>query len=69
MYAPRVNKSTSAADFKDTVHKINQSPQFSRTISESKQFTDLIDKNKFSNDPMVFISINKFVKKVRLTPM
>ena len=49
----------------DAMENLNQSQKFSKTISSGpKSLTDLIDKKKFSNDRMVFISINKFINKV-----
>ena len=37
---------------------------FSKTFKMSKGFTEFVGKN-FSSDPMVFISINKFINKVQ----
>ena len=49
----------------DAMENLNQSQKFSKaTSSGPKSLTDLIDKKKFSNDRMVFISINKFINKV-----
>ena len=38
---------------------------FSKTMTEGNNIKELMERKTFSTDPMVFISINKFVNKVQ----